>query len=115
MKCPICKDNLYQLSSHDPTQLHCNCGFDLRKNKKLTECYQYTVYLDKYILCSFRGSNDGKNGIFTNLSKIESGSGRKTYYIDLIRINKFCEPDNYEDLESYKKIIDKLLRLVVFS
>ncbi len=124
MKCPKCKIDLIEKqvkqSSQDYSDYYsyfrCKKCYSFEysiynpmNNKKCGNIYiRYIIRFKDKLIESVKYNNDMTD--FTELSQQLHCCTAK-----IVTINQFSDPENYEDVKSYEKILDRLLKLVVFS
>ncbi|CAB4196608.1 hypothetical protein UFOVP1290_128 [uncultured Caudovirales phage] len=117
MKCPKCKTDLVEKplidepfisDSHYFVCRKC-CAFEYKKFVIDGDYHiQYKIFIKDKIIESIKYGDNIYN--FTELSQILHCCSAK-----IVTINQFSELEDYEDIKSYEKIFDRLMKLVVFS
>ncbi|CAB4196611.1 hypothetical protein UFOVP1290_131 [uncultured Caudovirales phage] len=123
MKCPICKERLSERGNqsvgYDFWCSNNNCNI-----LNLFEPYMFCIsmnnnkIIDYHIIININNiwyhlSSD-KDMLKTDLSKIDMSHPDSDIEPTVSSINKFMLPDNYENLNEYILIANRLLNLVVF-
>ncbi len=114
MKCIVCNKNMlkgYRGNIFPPYNVlfianYCDCGFSYKQDVLFNRVIQYSFpSSDEFEIFAYRNLGNGGGQTFLVYKK----------YTDLISLPRYIEPNNYNKLEDYKEIINRLRKLVVFS